>query len=62
MMTRWKKDETKFNVKLQYHDTRGCMVIVPKPILQELHEPEKITFQLNKKNGKIVVYVCEDEE
>ncbi|WOV93210.1 MAG: hypothetical protein R1F52_00790 [Candidatus Nitrosoabyssus spongiisocia] len=53
-MTRWKKDETKFNVKLQYHDTRGCMVIVPKPILEELNEPKTIVFEI-KKNGSISV-------
>ena len=53
-MTRWKKDETVFPVKLHYDDKRGCLAIIPKPILEEIGEPEKIVFEISKK-GKVGV-------
>ena len=52
-MTRWKKGETKFTVSLFVDKSRGSLCIVPKPIVELLGEPDKVTFQI--KNNKITV-------
>ena len=53
IMTRWKKDETEFTVSLFVDRSRGSMCIVPKPIVDMLGEPDKVTFKI--KNNKITV-------
>ena len=57
-MTRWKKDETAFSIKLHYDDKRGCIAIIPKPILKEIGEPERLVFKIDKKRN-IGVYADE---
>ena len=52
-MGRWKKDETEYTVNLNHDERRGCIVIIPKPILDELEYPSQITFKLSK-HGIIV--------
>ncbi len=53
IMTRWKKDETEFTVSLFIDRSRGSMCIVPKPIVDMLGEPDKVTFRI--KGNKITV-------
>jgi hypothetical protein len=45
-MPKWKKDETEFTVSVNKHETRGYQVNIPKPIMELLGEPEKITFEV----------------
>jgi hypothetical protein len=52
-MAKWKKDQKKFSVSLFYNDRRGCMAIIPKPILEKLGEPSGIQFVISGK--KIIV-------
>lgn len=52
-MTRWKKDETEFTVSLFVDRSRGSMCIVPKPIVDMLGEPDRVTFRI--KNNRITV-------
>ncbi len=52
-MTRWKKDEKEFEVRLT-NDRAGSIICrVPKPILEILGNPESIKFEIVGK--KIVV-------
>ncbi len=52
-MTRWKKDETVFDVNVGYHKTRGYQVYVPKPIMDLLGEPNVIDFVINGKKIEV---------
>ena len=53
-MTRWSKDALEFPVGLHYGENgRGCMAVIPKPILERLGKPEGITFSVRR--GNIVV-------
>jgi len=48
-LTRWKKDEKAFEVKLT-DDYRGSIYCrVPKPIIEKLGNPEKIKFEIQRK-------------
>ena len=47
-MTRWKKDETNFSVSVSSNGhTKSCRI--PKPILEKLDNPDKITFTVQGK-------------
>ena len=59
-MARWREDQTKFPVRIQYDDRRGCQITIPRPIVEKLNNPEKVTFEI-KKNGKVEVSPTEDE-
>ena len=61
-MTRWRKDATEFDVKLntsRNRDGSESMVCrVPKPIVAALGGPDSIRFLIN---GKAVTVVAGDE-
>lgn len=50
---KWKKDATEFRVGLFYDDRRGCMMTVPKPVLEKMGKPASIMFSI--RNGRITV-------
>ena len=52
-MTRWSKDQTEFSVKLSFDGRNSISCRIPKPILEILGEPDRITFRI--KNDKILV-------
>lgn len=54
IMAKWKKDQKQFSVSVFYDERRGSMVNIPKPILEELGEPNEIIFEINK-NKKITL-------
>ena len=43
-MTRWKKGETRFNVKVSDDGRHSTICRVPKPILELLNNPGSIEF------------------
>ena len=43
-MPKWKKDATEFTVSVSYHETRGAQCIVPKPVVDLLGGPKKVTY------------------
>ena len=54
-MTRWSKDASEFPVGLHYDEKgRGCLAVIPKPILEKLGSPEGITFTV-KRDSIIVI-------
>jgi len=48
-LTRWKKDEKKFEVKLTDDYSGSIYCRVPKPIIERLGNPEKIKFEIIRK-------------
>ena len=52
-LTRWKKDETKFKVKLSDDGRHSTICRVPKPIINFLNNPDSIEFII--KDKKIIV-------
>ena len=61
-MPKWKKDATKFPVSVSYHAKRGAESIIPKPVIEFLKHPEKITFILRGTKVSVVAGVLKDEE
>lgn len=53
-MPKWKKDETEFTVNLLFTEVRGYWATIPKPIVEHLGNPDKITF-LKKTKGRVEV-------
>ncbi|HEV2119429.1 MAG TPA: hypothetical protein VGS11_04915 [Candidatus Bathyarchaeia archaeon] len=45
-MPKWKKDATEFTVGVNYDEKRGAQSSIPKPVIDVLEKPERITFKL----------------
>ena len=58
-MPKWKQDETEFTVSVNYNETRGYQSSIPKPIIDHLNNPKKITFVIDKKNNVQIIPVTE---
>ena len=52
-MGRWKKNETEYVVNLNHDARRGCIAIIPKPVIEMIGMPDTIMFRV--KRGKITV-------
>ncbi len=52
-MPKWKKDAKEFTVSVNYHETRGTLTTIPKPVVDHLSRPEKITFVIRKEKVEV---------
>ncbi len=52
-MPKWKKNAKEFEVNVHYSDEKGTQIRIPKPLLGQMGNPEKIKFVIKK--GKIEV-------
>ena len=52
-MPKWKEDAKEFTVSVNYNETRGYQSSIPKPIMDLLGDPEKITFTISGSNIKL---------
>ncbi len=52
-MPKWKKDETVFDVNVNYHEKRGYQVYVPRPVMDNLGDPSVIDFVLKGKKVEV---------
>ncbi len=52
-MPKWKKDAREFTVSVNYHETRGTLTTIPKPVVEHLSRPEKITFVIRKERVEV---------
>ena len=43
-MPKWKEGSTEFTVSVGYSEKRGYACTIPKPVIEALGEPERITF------------------
>jgi hypothetical protein len=48
-LTRWKKDQKDFSVKLSFDGTNSTVCRVPKPIIEFLGNPENLKFMIRGK-------------
>ena len=49
MLTRWKKDQKEFSVKLAFDGKNSTICRVPKPIVEFLGNPENLKFVIRGK-------------
>jgi len=49
-LTRWKKDQKEFSVKLTFDGTNSTICRVPKPIIEILGNPSNIRFVIRGKS------------
>jgi hypothetical protein len=52
-MPKWKKDETEFEVGVNYVDKRGYSSSIPKPVIEALGEPHAIRFVIKGKKVEV---------
>jgi hypothetical protein len=52
---KWKKDAKEFTVSVNFNKDRGYQSSIPKPIIDVLGDPEKVTFVIDGKNIRIKV-------
>lgn len=48
-MPKWKKDATAFTVGVNHNKIRGYQSSIPKPVMDTLGNPERITFLIKPK-------------
>ena len=53
-MPKWKEDAKEFTVGVNYNEIRGYQSSIPKPIMDLLGNPEKITFVVSGTNIKLI--------
>jgi len=49
VLTRWKKDQKEFSVKLTFDGANSTICRVPKPIIEFLGNPENLKFVIKGK-------------
>jgi hypothetical protein len=54
LMPKWKKDATQFTVGVNHNNIRGYQTSIPKPVMERLNFPDKVTFILKGKRVEIV--------
>jgi hypothetical protein len=58
-----KKDANQFTVSVNHNETRGYQSSIPKPIMETLGKPDKITFVVKpKKKVEVVAGKVESPE
>lgn len=53
-MPKWKKDAKEFTVSVNYNEVRGYQSSIPKPVIEELGEPDKVKFVIDHGSVKIL--------
>jgi len=48
-LPKWKRDATEFTVGVNYNKTRGYQSTIPKPVIETLGNPDRITFIIKPK-------------
>ena len=48
-MPKWKKDANEFTVSVNHNETRGYQSSIPKPVMETLGNPDRITFVVKPK-------------
>ena len=53
-MPKWKEGATEFTVSVEYHKVKGYSCTIPKPIVELLGEPKKLTFEVKGKKIEVL--------
>jgi len=54
VLPKWKENAKEFTVSVNYNENRGFQSSIPKPIMEILGDPEKVTFVIDGKIIKII--------
>ena len=54
VLPKWKEDAKEFTVSVNYNEMRGYQSSIPRPIMDLLGDPEKITFVVSGANIKLI--------
>jgi len=52
-MAKWKEGAIEFTVGVGYSENRGYACTIPRPVIEALGEPERITFMIKGKRVEI---------
>jgi hypothetical protein len=52
-MPKWNKDAKEFAVNVHYSEDKGTQVRIPKPILEKMGKPKRVSFVVDGKNIRI---------
>jgi len=61
-LPKWKKDATAFTVSVNHNKSRGYQSSIPKPVMEVLGSPDKITFLIKPKKKVEIVAATADSE
>lgn len=52
-MPKWKADAKEFTVRVSFHETRGHQLYVPRPVMEHLSNPERVTFVIRRQKVEV---------
>jgi hypothetical protein len=52
-MPKWKKNAREFTVSVNFNVRRGYQAIIPKPVMDHLSRPTRITFTLSRERVEV---------
>jgi hypothetical protein len=52
-MPKWKEGAKEFTVTVNFHETRGYQLNVPRPVMEHLSKPEKLTFVIRREKVEV---------
>lgn len=52
-MPKWKEGAREFTVVVNFHETRGYQLNVPRPIMEHLAHPERVTFVIRRQKVEV---------
>jgi len=52
-MPKWKDGAKEFTVVVNFHETRGYQLNAPRPVMEHLGKPRRVTFAISR--GKVEV-------
>jgi hypothetical protein len=58
VVPKWKSDAKEFTATVNIHETRGYQLNVPRPVIEHLSKPERITFVIRRE--KVEVRAAQD--
>ncbi|MGH2639048.1 MAG: hypothetical protein ACRDF4_07190 [Rhabdochlamydiaceae bacterium] len=59
LMPKYKENASEFSVSVNYNEHRGYAATIPRPIMEFLGKPDKITYSI--KGKKVEVEAAKDE-
>ena len=52
-MPKWKEGAKEFTVSVSFHEVRGYAATIPKPVVEHMGRPNKITFVIGRSRVEV---------
>jgi hypothetical protein len=52
-MPKWKEGAKEFTVAVNFSEVRGYQATIPKPVMAQLSNPDKLTFVIRRKKVEL---------